>query len=68
MTSDFKDVLRERIEGLVKSRMAAVEAAVASAREDIDKVLGGLHETAAAPVTTDDSSTLDQISAEIAAV
>jgi GAF domain-containing protein len=68
VTSDFKDVLRERIDGIVRSRLATVEAAVASARGDIESAFGRLQETAAAsPVETDDGATLDQLSAEIAA-
>lgn len=35
-SSDFKDVLRERIEGLIRSRLGAVEAAVEAARKDVD--------------------------------
>ncbi len=69
MSSDFKEVLRERIEGLVKNRLAAVDAAVEAARQEIDGVFGRLHETASASpvVAADDNATLDQLSAEIAA-
>ena len=68
MSSDFKEVLRERIDVLVRNRVASIEAAVVAAREEIDQVVGRLHETAtASPLTGADGATLDQLSAEIAA-
>jgi GAF domain-containing protein len=67
VTSDFKDVLRDRIESMVRSRLATVEAAVASARQDVESVFGRLHDIAATPAASDDGATLDQLSAEITA-
>ncbi|MGB5037903.1 MAG: hypothetical protein WBQ66_14935, partial [Blastocatellia bacterium] len=68
MSSDFKDVLRERVEGLVRARMAEVEGAVESARQEIGSVLERLHgSTSGTSFNLQESPALDQISAEIAA-
>ncbi len=68
MSSDFKEVLRERIEALVSNRLASVDAAVETARQDIDQVIVRLQESAAAAtVTTEENAAIEQISAEIAA-
>jgi len=68
VSSDFKDVLRERVEGLVRARMAEMEGAVASAREEIGSVLERLHgATSGTSFNLQESPALDQISAEIAA-
>lgn len=68
MSSDFKGVLRERVEGLVRARMAEVEGAVESARQEIGSVLERLHgATAGTSFSLQESPALDQISAEIAA-
>jgi dGTP triphosphohydrolase len=68
VSSDFKGVLRERVEGLVRARMAEVEGAVESARQEIGSVLERLHgATAGTSFSLQESPALDQISAEIAA-
>ena len=68
MSSDFKEVLRERIEALVSNRLASVDAAVETARQDIDQVIVRLQESsAAATVTAEENAAIEQISAEIAA-
>lgn len=68
MSSEFKDVLRERVEGLLRSRIAEVEGAVESARQEIGSVLERLTDaTSGASYSLQESPALDQISAEIAA-
>jgi hypothetical protein len=65
VSSDFKDVLRERIEGLVNNRLAAVESAIESSRREVDEVLGRIRESIATSSDAHGEPEFDQIAAEI---
>jgi hypothetical protein len=65
-SSEFKDVLRERIEGLVRTRLAEVEAAVAAAQSEVGDLMSRLtHSVSPSSVNFAENPTLDQLSREI---
>jgi hypothetical protein len=65
-SSEFKDVLRERIEGLIRARLAEVEAAVSTARSEVSDLMGRLtHVVSPSSVNYAENPILDQLSREI---
>jgi hypothetical protein len=68
VSSDFKDVLRERVGELIKSRHAGVEAAITAAQAEITESLSRLVQSiGSVNVDVAGDSTLDQLSQEIGA-
>lgn len=68
MSSDFKDVLRERVEDLVRNRLSDVEAAIRAAQTEMSESVGRLLDSvAASTVNYAEDPVFDQLSNEIKA-
>jgi hypothetical protein len=68
VSSDFKDVLRERVEDLVRNRLSDVEAAIRAAQTEVSDSIGRLvGSVSASTVNYAEDPVFDQLSNEIKA-